>query len=69
MIVSATTPAETFLAWVTTATCLPQEDGQYHLMGSPLPCFHVQPLARSARSSSLYFIAFAMQNSLSGVDS
>jgi hypothetical protein len=54
VIVSATTPAETFLAWVTTATCLPQDDGQYHLMWSPLPCFHVQPLARSARSTSLY---------------
>jgi hypothetical protein len=54
VIVSATTPAETFLAWVTTATCLPQgDDGQYHLMWSPLPCFHVQPLARSARSTSL----------------
>jgi hypothetical protein len=61
VIVPATTPAETFLAWVTTAACLPQDDGQYHLMWSPLPCFHVQPLARSARSTSLYFMAFATQ--------
>jgi hypothetical protein len=29
------------------------------LMWSPLPCFQVQLLARSARSTSLYFIAFA----------
>jgi hypothetical protein len=29
VIVSATTPAETVLAWVTTAMCLPQ--GQYQL--------------------------------------
>src|SRR5712691_10682153 len=47
VIVSTTTPAETFLAWVTTATCLPQDGGQYHLMWLPLDvvAFAVLPCA------------------------
>jgi hypothetical protein len=55
VIVSATTPAETFLACVTTATCLPQDDGQYHLAaavpiavgGDPRPRW--EPRARTVR--------------------
>jgi len=53
VIVSATTPGQTFLASITTATCLPHNDGQYHLMWSPLPCFHAEPLARSATVNAL----------------
>ena len=67
MIVSATTPGETVLACVTTATCWPQ--GQYHFSWSPLPCFHVQPCASSACSTSRYFMGVATVVSLVDLDS